>query len=122
TDAPDNTAPPSSAPATAAATGSSPTVGPPDLGWYHQIIHDAFHKNWRQPQSLPTASNAFQTKAHISINRDGSIADARIIQASGNELMDGSVQTAIESVTRIVPLPNTIPNDTYSVVINFQLD
>ncbi len=103
-------------PATRASTGEKE-----DLSWYHKLIHDAFHGNWRQPQSVQTGGKIYSSKMKIVIRRDGTIAHTSMVKPSGNEVMDLSVTTAAAAVRRIAPLPKSITSDTYTVYINFEL-
>ncbi len=116
------TGPASSSGTFGAASGPGGRDQSDDLSNYHRLIHDTFHRNWRQPTSLPSGHSTYQTKVSIVIARDGTIVGTSFVRASGNPVMDESVHQAISTVRSIAPLPSYIESANYSVVINFQLD
>lgn len=93
------------------------------MGWYHEIIHDAFHSRWDQPMSIFDENRRFVCYLQIQIARDGTITDARITKSSGNPVMDESVLTAAKRVTKIPPLPEGVGDKNgYTITIAFELD
>ena len=93
---------------------------PPDFQWYHQVIHDSFHQRWKQPRNL--SGRLVFSKVKIMIGRDGGILGATIIRSSGNQSMDQSVWNTVRSTKKIAPLPDGLGDDSYEVIINFELD
>ncbi len=86
------------------------------------MIHDRFRGQWNQPTSVIENRSQFVTTVRIRIERDGRVSSARIIRASGNPVMDQSVQEAITRVQRIQALPDGLGQGAYEININFELD
>ncbi len=59
----------------------------------------------------------------IKIEKNGKIADVKIVKSSGNPVMDESVLEAAKNVSQIDPLPLGLGGaDGYTVNINFELE
>lgn len=87
------------------------------------MIHDSFFRQWDQPTSVVDASKRFATTLRITIEKDGSISAASVVNSSGNVVMDESVLAAAKRVKRIAPLPDGISKgDAYTINIAFELD
>ncbi|MFC1461161.1 TonB C-terminal domain-containing protein [Verrucomicrobiota bacterium] len=104
------------------------TTAPSDR---QSIVHDEFaryllrvravmYEAWKQPGTLSGASGLV-TRALIRVRRDGRIVERKIILSSGNELMDKSVFTALESVKTLQPLPRSLGIDHEDITIDFEL-
>ena len=83
------------------------------------MLHDRFYGQWDQPTS-PLQSGKMTTVVWLKIARDGRILGSRVVGPSGDALMDQSVQSALERVTRVDPLPAAIPGDSWEVKIAFE--
>jgi TonB family protein len=57
--------------------------------------------------------------AEVTIARDGTVVQARIVRFSGNVAVDDSVQMTLDRVRRLVPLPANAEEDQRTVTINF---
>jgi TonB family protein len=58
----------------------------------------------------------------IKIEKDGHIAEVKIVKSSGNVVMDESVMAAARRVLQIDPLPAGLgKGSAYTVNINFEL-
>jgi len=58
----------------------------------------------------------------IRIEKDGHIAEVKIVKSSGNVVMDESVMAAAKRVLQIDPLPSGLGGGSaYTVNINFEL-
>jgi TonB family protein len=87
------------------------------------LIHDRFFSQWDQPTSIFDSSKRFACTVQIRIERDGRISSAKIVNASGNVVMDQSVEAAIARVRQIDPLPSGLGGgSSYTVNINFELE
>lgn len=88
-----------------------------------ELIHDRFYSQWEQPTSLYGGGTKFSTTVEIRIEKDGRISQFKIINPSGNFVMDESVEKAGRRVSRIDPLPDGLGRGgSYTVRINFELD
>jgi TonB family protein len=87
---------------------------------YHDHVGQVMYSAWRQPGGLSLPPGA-KTTVMIRINRDGSIASRRQTGSSGNAVMDSSVMAAVESVTRLQPLPANMRGNHADISIDFVL-
>lgn len=77
--------------------------GGPGAVNYSQAVLGAYDDAWNPPAELQEDVAVAVVK--ITVHRTGRIEDARIIQRSGNALMDRSVQNALEAVKSLPPFP-----------------
>ncbi len=83
------------------------------------MIQDAFHGQWTQPQNISSKTLLARTK--ITIAPDGRIISARIVDLSPVPEMNNSVTKALQSVSRLRPLPQGISKGNYTILIRFEL-
>ena len=94
-----------------------------DFGWYGNMLHDRFYKEWVQPTTVVTSGAKFSALAKIRIEKDGRISDFKIVRSSGNVVVDESIEAVAKRVTRVDSLPTGLANgDHYDVNINFELN
>jgi len=87
------------------------------------MIHDSFFRQWDQPTSVMEANRQFATTLRITIEKDGSISSAEVVNSSGNVVMDESVLAAAKRVKRNAQLPSGISKgESYTINIAFELD
>lgn len=105
---------------------SSTTVempGPGGGGVPYANFLDAVKKIYTDAWLVPdgvTDDSAVAT-ASVTIARDGTVLDARIIVPSGNAPADQSVEAVLQRVTRAVPLPEAAKEDKRTVRIKFSV-
>ena len=75
-----------------------------DCEWYYKLVYQALHDAWQQPGML-SKSAGLTTTVLIRVQRDGTISQRSLLRSSGNRVMDQSVMEAVQSVTRLRPLP-----------------
>jgi periplasmic protein TonB len=56
----------------------------------------------------------------FTIQRDGTITDARLVRSSGNQMLDFLAQRALLAVRQLPPLPDAYTNPTLVVTLDFQ--
>ncbi len=83
------------------------------------MIQEAFHGQWQQPRNISSSTLLARTK--ITIAPDGRILSARIVDQSPMPEMNTSVERALQSVTRLRPLPRGIARGNYTILIRFEL-
>jgi outer membrane biosynthesis protein TonB len=108
-----------------AAGGTQATAGPSsaNAGWYGNMLHDRFYREWMQPTTVVASGAKLSALAKIRIEKDGRISDFRIVRPSGNVVVDESVAAVGKKVTRVDALPAGIGNGShYDVNINFALN
>ena len=104
------------APASASSTSAS-------AGWYGNMLHDRFYREWAQPTTVVASGAKISALAKIRIEKDGRISDFKIVRSSGNVVIDESVEAVGKKVTRVDPLPAGVGNGGhYDVNINFALN
>ena len=104
---------------TASAKAVQPVKSQADFGSYNTMIQDAFHGQWTQPQNI--SSNTLLARTRITIAPDGRIISARIVDQSPMPEMNNSVAKALQSVSRLRPLPRGIAKGNYTILIRFEL-
>jgi TonB family protein len=97
------------------ATGATVTD---ELSRYYALMHETLFRAWQQPTTVRPGTTA---TAEIRVQRDGRITARRITRSSGDTTMDQSVQRALDTVTRLSPLPSLIPGAHYDFSIEFEL-
>jgi len=94
-----------------------------DFGWYGNMLHDRFYKDWVQPTTVVASGAKFSALAKIRIEKDGRISDFKIVRSSGNVVVDESIEAVAKRVTRVDSLPvGLATRDHYDVNINFELN
>ncbi len=85
---------------------------------YYRLIHETLYRAWNQPGSVLSGTRA---EARIRVQRDGTITVRELTRRSGNTTMDESVQSALQSVQRLAPLPQEISGPYHDFTIEFEL-
>lgn len=94
-----------------------------DAGWYGNMLHDRFYREWVQPTTVVASGAKLSALASIRIEKDGRISNFKIVRPSGNVVVDESVEAVGKKVTRVDALPTGIGNGgRYEVNINFALN
>jgi len=88
--------------------------------WYYALVKQKMYDAWRQP-SAHEVRPGLTARVLVQVRRDGSIVSRRLTGSSGNELMDRSVMTAVQSVGRLKELPREYSGPTKDIVIDFAL-
>jgi len=91
-----------------------------NAGWYGDMLHDRFYREWAQPTTVVASGAKLSALAKIRIEKDGRITDFRIVRSSGNVVIDESIEAVGKKVTRVDALPAGVGNGGhYDVNINF---
>jgi TonB family protein len=94
-----------------------------NAGWYGDMLHDRFYREWAQPTTVVATGAKLSALARIRIEKDGRISDFKIVRPSGNVVVDESVEAVGKKVTQVDALPAGIGNGGhYDVNINFALN
>ena len=94
-----------------------------NAGWYGNMLHDRFYREWAQPTTVVASGAKLSALARIRIEKDGRIANFKIVRSSGNVVIDESVEAVGKKVTRVDALPAGVGNGGhYDVNINFALN
>jgi TonB family protein len=87
-----------------------------DLGLYYAIVQQTMYGAWQQPGTVARGQAA---EVSMRIARSGAVLQRRLSRSSGNALMDASVMRAVESVSRLKPLPPEIGGPHLDVTVEF---
>lgn len=88
--------------------------------WYYAAVRQRLYELWQQPPASDVPPGA-RARAVVRIRRDGSVAEARLVQGSGLDLMDESVKRALQQVGRFDPLPPTYGDREATITVDFVL-
>ena len=109
--------------AATAGKGQTNSSASANAGWYGNMLHDRFYREWAQPVTVVASGAKLSALARIRIEKDGRISDFKIVRPSGNVVVDESVEAVGKKVTRVDALPTGIGNGGhYDVNINFALN
>jgi TonB family protein len=82
-------------------------------------VKKVYSDAWIVPDGV-TDEEATAT-ASVTIARDGSVVSAQLVRASGNPLVDASVEAVLRRVRHVVPLPETARENQRTVTIRFNV-
>ena len=104
---------------TSAGVPGSGTATP--YGWYLAQVRAVMYEAWQQPSAL-AGKRGFMTRVLVRIRQDGRIVKKKMVDTSGNSLMDSSVMTAVESVNELPELPFGFGGAYKDITIDFELE
>ncbi|MGM0461989.1 MAG: energy transducer TonB [Fibrobacterota bacterium] len=85
----------------AASVSEISTVENFQYDWYLNSVENMVQRNWR-----PTVRDgSLQVVLQFTIDRDGKYSSVRIVESSGNSVLDRQARRAVENVGRFNPLP-----------------
>lgn len=87
---------------------------------YYNHVHEMMYRVWNQPTSL-SASIGMSAEVLIRVQRDGTIISREMVRSSGSSLMDESVMKAVQSVSKLKPLPSQFSGSSKDIRILFEL-
>ena len=92
-------------------------------GWYIEAVKRRIQTNWLQNTIDPgvRAARSAHAVVEFTINKDGSVKDVRVTQASGNLSMDNSGLRAIMSSNPMPALPPDYSGSSVRVIFDFDL-
>lgn len=102
-------------------TTSRPTTGATSSNAYARylsVLQETLYRAWTQPSSVLPGTTV---QASIRVQRDGRIIRRTLEQPSGNRAMDDSVMRALQSVSRLQPLPEELTGAHHDFTIVFEL-
>jgi protein TonB len=96
-----------------------PGGGGPSYANFMQALKSIYANAWVLPDGVE--DNEAKTVASVTIARNGKVVSAHIIRFSGDAVVDHSVQTTLERVQKVPPLPENAKEDERTVNINFNV-
>ncbi len=91
------------------------------FGWYAKLLRDAIARKWRTDDVPASIHSLPPAVAVFTIERDGKVVDVKIIQPSGNYVLDNSAKRAILEAAPFQPLPPQFERSSATVELLFEL-
>jgi TonB family protein len=91
------------------------------FGYYRALLEQNVARRWRTSEVDPRLQTAPPVIVTFTIRRNGSTADVRIEQASGNKELDYSALRAVYEASPFPPLPPGYERDDARIEFWFQL-
>ena len=85
---------------------------------YYGRVQALITNAWHLPMMQETAQ-ALQAVALLTIDREGQVIRYQLIQSSGNQPFDASLQRAVQASSPLPPLPETYPEEILEAEIHF---
>jgi TonB family protein len=89
---------------------------------YTSVVKSIYDAAWNnEALTLPNsiADKNETVKVSVTITRDGTVENARIIAPSGDAALDASVQKTLDRVSFIAPFPDDMPEKEWTRTISF---
>jgi protein TonB len=102
-----------------ATTVDMPGTGSVSYANYASIIRSRYTQAWEPPTDA--ANDEANTRVKIVVGSDGTVISAEIIQGSGDDGVDQSVQHTLDRVHVIAPFPDGATEKEKTFIINFNL-
>lgn len=83
------------------------------------MVRQAMYRAWDQPSDIGIAG--LVTKVELTFSSDGAIVGSRMVNSSGNKVMDASVMRAVQSVHRVSGLPPAYLSSHRRIPVSFEL-
>lgn len=96
-----------------------PGPGGPAYAGYGIYLKDLYEKTWIPP--VAARDNEPIVEAEVVISRNGKVISAKITKKSGNNSLDASVQSTLNRIRQVRPLPDGTPDAQRTFKINFNL-
>ena len=84
---------------------------------YASVVKSVYDQAWTPPDDM--AGDDANTKVSVTIGSDGTVISSHIIEKSGDERVDASVQRALDRVNFVAPFPDGAKEKERTCIINF---
>jgi protein TonB len=91
------------------------------FGYYVDLLRQRVGEKWRTSDVDPRVQSAPPVVVTFTIHRNGSVSGVRVVQRSGNTVLDTSAQRAIYDAAPLPPLPAGFERDSATIEFWFQL-
>lgn len=98
---------------------SIPGPGGPAYAHYGSYLKKLYETTWVPPQAARDDEPVVQVE--VTISREGRVLSGKIIKKSGNVSLDRSVQSTLDRISRVKPLPEGTKDEKRTFRINFNL-
>lgn len=86
---------------------------------YYSAVYATLYEAWQQPSEM--AGKGLSVTAIIRVTKEGIILDKKIVRKSYNNIMDSSVEAALDNVLRLPPFPPELGPLPRTITIEFVL-
>ena len=86
---------------------------------YMSGVLEKIRENWFYPEDLDVRLDDF-IQVSLIINKDGTIADQKIAESSGNEPFNGFALECISNSAPLPPIPDEINRETMELELRFR--
>lgn len=90
------------------------------LAYYYAQVREAMYAVWRQPSGA--GASGIRTQVRVKVLRGGGVVSRQLVSGSGSSVMDASVMSAVQSVSRLPPLPADVSGDSLEILVEFVLE
>lgn len=90
------------------------------LAYYYAQVREAMYAVWRQPSGA--GASGIRTQVRVKVMRGGGVVSRQVVSGSGSAVMDASVMSAVQAVSRLPPLPADVQGDSLEIVVEFVLE
>ena len=103
--------------ASSATTVEMPGTGSVSYANYASVVKSVYDRAWTPPDDM--SGDDANTKVSVTIGSDGTVISSHIIEKSGDERVDASVQRALDRVNFVAPFPDGAKEKERTFIINF---
>ena len=104
-------------------TGGTNGVVAAESNAFGHALYQRLYRAWEQPTSVVATGAKYAALVRLRIEKDGRVSDFRMVQPSGNMLVDQSVQAVAARIDRVdAPPASILRGDHYDVNVNFALN
>ena len=105
--------------ASSATTVEMPGTGSVSYANYASVVKSVYEQAWTPPDD--SSSDDANIKVSVTIGSDGTVITSRVLDASGDARVDGSVQRTLDRVNFVAPFPDGAKEKQRTFIINFNL-
>ncbi len=84
---------------------------------YSKSVAENLRKNWDKEKIFANTNE--RAIVLLTIQKDGTITNTKIIYHSKDENLNNSVNNYIKTITKVEPLPDIYKNNSYTMLVNF---
>ncbi|NKB25093.1 MAG: TonB family protein [Kiritimatiellae bacterium] len=88
--------------------------------WYYALVREKMYQVWEQPDGMSSRAGLIAT-VQIRVQKNGAITKRVLVQSSGDDVIDQTVMNAVQSVSRLKPLPSEYKKSYKDIAVDFQL-
>lgn len=98
-------------------TFNSSNINNDAMNKYSKSVAENLRTNWDKEKIFANTNE--RAIILLTIKKDGTITNSKIIYHSKDEKLNNSVNNYIKTITRVEPLPDTYKNNSYTMLVTF---